>query len=321
MRRLRKRAFTLIELLVVIAIIAILAAILFPVFAQAKRAAKGSVAISNAKQMGLAQLIYTNDYDDNFSPTVQFDSSWHMLTFTYVQQPYMKNWGILMDPTGPLPKDIGDPNGGSDLAIYGQWGMPPRKAATDGSMSNYQFGTSTAGAAMTNGEVYVYDGIGGIGNTPNGVGCGGGQDCSNWAGAGYKGGQTPSLSTTSVSAPADQVMIAQAGTWDFQWQQDNADSFDLYWGWCEANTYGCSRVITAPVARQRDGDGPTVGFYPWPAALPANAKMPTGLTVWVGTDGHAKASSWRSLMGQTIEIPPVSNSIHKAIKAFYPQGS
>ncbi|MCB8932370.1 MAG: prepilin-type N-terminal cleavage/methylation domain-containing protein [Fimbriimonadaceae bacterium] len=59
-----KRAFTLIELLVVIAIIAILAAILFPVFAQAKTAAKKAVSISNQKQIGLAVIMYASDYDD-----------------------------------------------------------------------------------------------------------------------------------------------------------------------------------------------------------------------------------------------------------------
>lgn len=59
-----RRAFTLIELLVVIAIIAILAAILFPVFAQAKEAAKKTQSISNAKQTGTAFMIYTADYDD-----------------------------------------------------------------------------------------------------------------------------------------------------------------------------------------------------------------------------------------------------------------
>lgn len=61
-----KRAFTLIELLVVIAIIAILAAILFPVFAQAKVAAKKSVAISNQKQISMAVLMYMTDNDDRY---------------------------------------------------------------------------------------------------------------------------------------------------------------------------------------------------------------------------------------------------------------
>jgi prepilin-type N-terminal cleavage/methylation domain-containing protein len=61
-----KKAFTLIELLVVIAIIAILAAILFPVFAQAKLAAKKTVSISNQKQLGLSIIMYTDDYDDMY---------------------------------------------------------------------------------------------------------------------------------------------------------------------------------------------------------------------------------------------------------------
>jgi prepilin-type N-terminal cleavage/methylation domain-containing protein len=61
-----KRAFTLIELLVVIAIIAILAAILFPVFAQAKVAAKKTAAISNQKQISLALIMYMGDYDDTY---------------------------------------------------------------------------------------------------------------------------------------------------------------------------------------------------------------------------------------------------------------
>ncbi|GBC96059.1 hypothetical protein HRbin16_01860 [bacterium HR16] len=61
-----KRAFTLIELLVVIAIIAILAAILFPVFAQAREKARQSACLSNVKQLGLGAIMYTQDYDETF---------------------------------------------------------------------------------------------------------------------------------------------------------------------------------------------------------------------------------------------------------------
>ncbi|MER3496366.1 MAG: hypothetical protein C4320_05945, partial [Armatimonadota bacterium] len=70
-----KRAFTLIELLVVIAIIAILAAILFPVFAQAKVAAKKTAALSNTKQTATSFLIYTTDSDDTFPLAYSFDQN------------------------------------------------------------------------------------------------------------------------------------------------------------------------------------------------------------------------------------------------------
>ena len=63
----RKSGFTLIELLVVIAIIAILAAILFPVFAQAKEKARQAACLSNTKQIGLSQMMYAQDYDDTFT--------------------------------------------------------------------------------------------------------------------------------------------------------------------------------------------------------------------------------------------------------------
>jgi prepilin-type N-terminal cleavage/methylation domain-containing protein/prepilin-type processing-associated H-X9-DG protein len=69
MLRSRKNAFTLIELLVVIAIIAILAAILFPVFAQARAKARQAACFSNIRQLGLAALMYAQDYDEHPVPT------------------------------------------------------------------------------------------------------------------------------------------------------------------------------------------------------------------------------------------------------------
>ena len=96
MQRIRS-AFTLIELLVVIAIIAILAAILFPVFAQAKASAKSIASVSNAKQIVLASIMYSGDYDDvvhlwqnnwDYSPTAGY--------FVFLD-PYMKNRDIVFD--------------------------------------------------------------------------------------------------------------------------------------------------------------------------------------------------------------------------------
>ena len=90
-----KSAFTLIELLVVIAIIAILAAILFPVFAQVREKARQATCVSNEKQIGLAILQYTQDYDENLPPSNYNDplkptspSTWMFIIDAYVKAGY-----------------------------------------------------------------------------------------------------------------------------------------------------------------------------------------------------------------------------------------
>ncbi|MDR3691117.1 MAG: prepilin-type N-terminal cleavage/methylation domain-containing protein [Fimbriimonas sp.] len=92
-----KRAFTLIELLVVIAIIAILAAILFPVFAQAKEAAKRTSCLSNMKQAGTAMTMYVSDYDD-VAPTLYHYSGGADQDYWYMLQPYVKNLTVFFCP-------------------------------------------------------------------------------------------------------------------------------------------------------------------------------------------------------------------------------
>jgi len=137
-----RKAFTLIELLVVIAIIAILAAILFPVFAQAKEAAKKTTALSNCKQSGLTFALYTTDTDDiyptgyRFTPGVGWRWNYNVSQplgwmgpsfaqgaparmaedashWSNVIAPYAKNVGIMESPGLPLVNLYGYPDSGN----------------------------------------------------------------------------------------------------------------------------------------------------------------------------------------------------------------
>jgi prepilin-type N-terminal cleavage/methylation domain-containing protein len=133
----KRKGFTLIELLVVIAIIAILAAILFPVFARARENARRTSCMSNLKQIGLGITQYTQDYDEKLlSQTISTGQH-----FGYILQPYLKSTQIFTCPsaagttykaaTDPFPPDnkdhiwqfpIGTPAGSTTL-FEGSYGM------------------------------------------------------------------------------------------------------------------------------------------------------------------------------------------------------
>ncbi len=136
-----KRGFTLIELLVVIAIIAILAAILFPVFAQAREAARKTTCLSNLKQIGLGLIMYTQDYDETY-PWLMMDgrnnnnstgfskgmsvgppnlNNLRGLFMEYTMQPYLKSYQVFNCPTLIPSKPNFSPIDGGVLNEYGSY--------------------------------------------------------------------------------------------------------------------------------------------------------------------------------------------------------
>lgn len=163
-----RRGFTLIELLVVIAIIAILAAILFPVFAQAREAARKSTCQSNLKQIGSAIAMYVQDYDETFptSPlpnngtlyinppdstvTPPAANSPRYQVWSQLIQPYVKNWKIFRCPSA-----------GNQIDIYavGTFSYTELFSYTfNGYLTNY----SLAGVLAPAKNIQVWEGIGNV---------------------------------------------------------------------------------------------------------------------------------------------------------------
>jgi prepilin-type N-terminal cleavage/methylation domain-containing protein/prepilin-type processing-associated H-X9-DG protein len=113
----RRRAFTLIELLIVVAIIAILAAMLFPVFARAREKARETACASNLMQIGKALSMYQQDFDERMCPTRIWGDGginapyplWRTGVWDFLIQPYARDWAIMkcpsMDPADPLLPD------------------------------------------------------------------------------------------------------------------------------------------------------------------------------------------------------------------------
>lgn len=144
----RRRAFTLIELLVVIAIIAILAAILFPVFAQARDKARAISCVSGLKQVATALAMYSTDYDELVVPVNSWTWGinprrrdggvvWHELL-----QPYIKNWDVYTCPSKPTMK--------ADRGLPAGTGLgPPRSSGGFGANNHFYWGPPNS----TNGPV------------------------------------------------------------------------------------------------------------------------------------------------------------------------
>ncbi len=124
----RNKGFTLIELLVVIAIIAILAAILFPVFARARENARRSSCQSNLKQIGLGVMQYTQDYDEKLPARVNFGSQ--QQNWREVIQPYIKSTQLFACPS----------NTGNTLTTYPKYDVNGPKASYSINGTNVNIG-------------------------------------------------------------------------------------------------------------------------------------------------------------------------------------
>jgi len=142
-----RRGFTLIELLVVIAIIAILAAILFPVFARAREKARQSSCSSNLKQLGIAFLSYVQDYDEVF-PRHCTSAGSSNICWAYLIAPYTKNAQLYVCPSWGGSISYGYNMNSLDIRRLGQIQYPAnlimladsrKKRQTDGGLNAVAF--------------------------------------------------------------------------------------------------------------------------------------------------------------------------------------
>ena len=236
-----RRAFTLIELLVVIAIIAILAAILFPVFAQAKTAAKKTATLSNLKQVGLGIVMYAGDVDDrapyyygNGTPT---DPNQYHNTDTWVGNvfPYVKSRSIFFDATTSEPSaSFKDANGDLYTDTY------------------YHSLPGTASDTYT----YRWQWVTNISINSDGFSQGGSGTCENTT---SRFGETRSLS--AIDSVADRMMITptQYGNLPFSWQYFR--SYEASWPYIDiyyTQSFSWSNLVWD--ARKRWGGKFTAGY-------------------------------------------------------------
>jgi prepilin-type N-terminal cleavage/methylation domain-containing protein len=281
----RPRAgFTLIELLVVIAIIAILAAILFPVFAQARAQARKTTCISNTKQISLAVLMYVQDYDEtlpllfqknNSATDVGFGGAGAPLTWHNTVQPYTKNWQLYICPDSGLPKS--DP--AASIDPFSNYGM-----TTKSSLGGYASFTDY----WYTGVAVAWNGLGGALN-----------DNGRWTVSAGSG----SSSLAAIAQPASMTLVSEAGEpsqwalYAMQLAYPYPTGLCVYWnGGSYVSDYTGTYREGGPLAlHQIDGAGSN-GKYCWQF----ESGLRSAQVVVAMTDGHAKSFNNRQYYSSKI---------------------
>jgi prepilin-type N-terminal cleavage/methylation domain-containing protein/prepilin-type processing-associated H-X9-DG protein len=235
-----RKGFTLIELLVVIAIIAILAAILFPVFARAREKAGTTACLNYTSQFAKAAYLYTGDYDDKFPPYINFyrGSEWIIRLWWDTLQPYIKNVDVYRCPAARDP----DPS-------IASWNTPPYGTSMWGGVHNRWLFAGYTGSHTINGWMY---------------------------GPGTDDGHTDGLRMTVIREPA-RTMLFSDGAWVDAWPEytgtlDPAkdDVERIYMerhsgGINMAFSDGHAKHVKADVLLRQDDDRPVI-YKPSPAS-------------------------------------------------------
>ncbi|MDX1931330.1 MAG: prepilin-type N-terminal cleavage/methylation domain-containing protein [Capsulimonadales bacterium] len=307
-----RKGFTLIELLVVIAIIAILAAILFPVFAQAREAAFATTCLNNVKQAGLAYLMYAQDYDETV-PLLYRQDDPALLGATWIDsiQPYTKNVGLFICPNqavqigdiGNVPLNVAPSRNGVSWAVYQGIGAFADARVHDG--GNFQYWVTWRGGKGTNATIgwtadlgivwgMRYNGIMGVVN-------------QNTPGRSFKAGVFPSRTLAAVARPAEYGTLFCAGDYDALATSSTNRGDNRAIGFCTTPSYGtpedyqASTAIsmfnyTGPVPRHKGGANNGQCDRGWEGR---KNNYGQGTTTVTFLDGHAKSLTPQQFLRMT----------------------